>query len=80
MASSGSTQGMDKLKDVGQQVLKSAGDKAMSTVTDKLGEPRFIVPVCWRTNVPRRPSSTPSTCSIATYPAEPLVPVIALSI
>ena len=37
MASSGSTQGMDKLKDVGQQVLKSAGDKAMSTVTDKLG-------------------------------------------
>jgi len=28
---------MDKLKDVGQQVLKSAGDKAMSTVTDKLG-------------------------------------------
>ena len=36
MASSG-TQGMDKLKDVGQQVLKSAGGKAMSTVSDKLG-------------------------------------------
>jgi uncharacterized membrane protein len=28
---------MDKLKDVGQQVLKSAGGKAMSTVSDKLG-------------------------------------------
>ena len=28
MASSGSSEGMDKLKDVGQQVLKSAGGKA----------------------------------------------------
>ena len=37
MASSGSSEGMDKLKDVGQQVLKSAGGKAMSTVSDKLG-------------------------------------------
>jgi uncharacterized membrane protein len=37
MAGNGSSEGMDKLKDVGQQVLKSAGGKAMSTVTDKLG-------------------------------------------
>ena len=37
MASSGSSEGLDKLKDVGQQVLKSAGGKAMSTVSDKLG-------------------------------------------
>jgi uncharacterized membrane protein len=36
MADNGS-QGMDKLKDVSQTLLKSLGDKAMSTVTDSLG-------------------------------------------
>jgi hypothetical protein len=54
-------------------ILKSPASPASApvpesgtTVTDKLGTPRFIVALCCSTKDPARPASAPSTRSIAT--------------
>jgi hypothetical protein len=57
--------GDDDLEVAGQPRQRT-GAQSGTTVTDKLGTPRFIVALCCSTKDPARPASAPSTRSIAT--------------
>ena len=55
----------------------SPAPESGTIVTVRRASPLSITPLCWSTNEPVRPPTEPVKCSMATYPAEPGVAVMA---